>query len=138
MFRSFDPDELAHGSGSTASVPNGLNQLVSIGGGATAHDGKDNLTNEKPVLQAAGWERVMPPRFGPWLFQNVRRPSAPAPAGPFGCSAAKACLERVERPVLSVSKGHENGRVLRDVRDFKPVLSPSKGRSLACRVAPTR
>jgi RHS repeat-associated protein len=35
-----------HGSGSTASVANGLNQLSSIGGTATAHDTKGNLTTD--------------------------------------------------------------------------------------------
>lgn len=35
-----------HGNGSTASVANGLNQLTSIGGGATAHDSKGNLTTD--------------------------------------------------------------------------------------------
>jgi RHS repeat-associated protein len=33
-----------HGQGSTASVANGLNQLTSVGGTATAHDAKGNLT----------------------------------------------------------------------------------------------
>ena len=35
-----------HGSGSTASVANGLNQLATIGGAATAHDTKGNLTTD--------------------------------------------------------------------------------------------
>ena len=35
-----------HGSGSTASAVNGLNQLTSIGGAATAHDARGNLTTD--------------------------------------------------------------------------------------------
>jgi RHS repeat-associated protein len=35
-----------HGSGSTASVANGLNQLTSIGGSATTHDARGNLTSD--------------------------------------------------------------------------------------------
>ncbi len=35
-----------HGSGSTASVANGLNQLTSIGGAATTHDTRGNLTTD--------------------------------------------------------------------------------------------
>lgn len=35
-----------HGSGSTASVANGLNQLTSIGGTASTHDSKGNLTTD--------------------------------------------------------------------------------------------
>ncbi len=33
-----------HGNGSMASVANGLNQLTSVGGAATAHDARGNLT----------------------------------------------------------------------------------------------
>ncbi len=35
-----------HGSGSTATVANGLNQLTSVGGSATAHDARGNLTTD--------------------------------------------------------------------------------------------
>ena len=44
-----------HGSGSTASVSNGLNQLASIGGSATAHDARGNLTSDPSAGKTYGY-----------------------------------------------------------------------------------
>ena len=52
MYRSFDPDVSAHGSGSTAYGINGLNQVTSVGGASTAHDINGNLTTD-PVTGKA-------------------------------------------------------------------------------------
>lgn len=44
-----------HGSGSTVSVANGLNQLGSIGGAATAHDSKGNVTTDPTTGKTYGY-----------------------------------------------------------------------------------
>ncbi|MDQ3520086.1 MAG: polymorphic toxin-type HINT domain-containing protein [Gemmatimonadota bacterium] len=44
-----------HGSGSTASVANGLNQVTSIGGGATAHDARGNLATDPTTGKTYGY-----------------------------------------------------------------------------------
>ena len=44
-----------HGSGSTAGVANGLNQLTSIGGAATTHDAKGNLTTDPTTGKTYGY-----------------------------------------------------------------------------------
>jgi RHS repeat-associated protein len=44
-----------HGSGSTTGVANGLNQLTSIGGGATAHDARGNLTSDPTTGKTYGY-----------------------------------------------------------------------------------
>ena len=44
-----------HGSGSTASIANGLNQLTSIGGSATAHDARGNLTTDPTTGKTYGY-----------------------------------------------------------------------------------
>src|SRR5206468_488251 len=44
-----------HGNGSTASVANGLNELTSVGGSATAHDTKGNLTTDPTTGKTYGY-----------------------------------------------------------------------------------
>lgn len=44
-----------HGSGSTASVANGLNQLAAVGGAATAHDTRGNLTLDPTSGKSYGY-----------------------------------------------------------------------------------
>lgn len=44
-----------HGSGSTAGVANGLNQLTTIGGAATAHDARGNLTSDPTTGKTYGY-----------------------------------------------------------------------------------
>jgi len=44
-----------HGLGSTAGVANGLNQLTSIGGSATTHDTKGNLTTDPTTGKTYGY-----------------------------------------------------------------------------------
>lgn len=44
-----------HGSGSTASVANGLNQVTAIGGSATSHDARGNLTSDPTTGKTYGF-----------------------------------------------------------------------------------
>ena len=44
-----------HGSGSTASVANGLNQLTNVGGSATSHDARGNLTSDPTTGKTYGY-----------------------------------------------------------------------------------
>jgi hypothetical protein len=44
-----------HGSGSTTGVANGLNQLTSIGGSASAHDARGNLTSDPSTGKTYGY-----------------------------------------------------------------------------------
>src|SRR5206468_2644136 len=44
-----------HGNGSTATVTNGLNELVTVGGTAAAYDSKGNLTTDPATAKTYGY-----------------------------------------------------------------------------------